>query len=61
MTSVATSTTTVLDPRSGSSSSSSSVGTTATTGPKIIRDADDTVENYTLYIGGERFQVNDFT
>uniref|UniRef100_A0A6C0DHQ8 Uncharacterized protein n=1 Tax=viral metagenome TaxID=1070528 RepID=A0A6C0DHQ8_9ZZZZ len=33
--------------------------TVGTAGPKIIRDADDTVENYTLYIGGERFQVND--
>jgi hypothetical protein len=26
--------------------------------PKIIRDADDTVENYTISVGGERFQVN---
>ena len=29
-----------------------------TTSPKIIKDADDVVDNYTLSVGGERFQVN---
>ena len=58
MTSVATSSD--ADVTATAATATAATATTATAaGPKIIRDADDIVENYTISVGGERFQVNE--